>query len=779
MRGGLTASFGGSTGRGIVDTCASQQNYGNPNPRDCNNTEDWLTTVRGLASYTIPKVDVLISATVRSTPPLQVTASWQVNTASTITPILGHPPAGSTATTTITLTDNEHKLYLGGRRTTLDMRFAKVLRFSGRRADIGVDLNNALNTNYPTSYNGTFIQGTDQPNVVRPSGFLTPTAIYNPRFGTAELHAELLSSSVSIKKGAGTRKGPAPFVLLLIRPSNRFAYRCRARVHALLTFLRHRRIPPVRQRSLFRIANPGLIRPQRPLRRIFMRHLARAALCAVVVLALPTLAGAQILGTVAGSARDASGAVLPGVNVEVSSPALIERVRTATTDGTGLYRIVNLPPGVYAVTFTLQGFNTVKREQVQVQAGFTATIDGEMKVGAVQETVTVTGLSPVIDVQSAAATRSVTADTFKEIPSSGSWLQMASLVPAIRASVQDVGGVLGDQTGAMVSAHGSRSEDGVSLLDGLRIGNMYQSSNLTNMSLSPLLFEQVDVQLSGQMGETGTNGVVMNAIPKAGGNQFRGTALVSGSSPSLQGDNVTDDLEARGLLGASTKLKKLYDINGALGGPVVQDKLWFFGTSRYFTNNFYVASRFYPVDVNAFRRVDDTSNQAYGGTYTYDNNGRLTWAINDKQKLTGWYAYQYKVDPFWQIQTFTQAPEASRITTWHTQLSTFKYTYVPPSKFLIEAGVAAGGSPDTIKVDLARGRRDRDPGNGRNGCVCADLSRADRLRLRRSPAIAVVQRLRQLRHRVPQREDRDGAAARPLLARRQQRFDGRPLVRDA
>ena len=111
----------------------------------------------------------------------------------------------------------------------------------------------------------------------------------------------------------------------------------------------------------------------------------------------------------------------------------------------------------------------------------------------------------------------------------------------------------------------------------------------------------------------------MNAIPKAGGNQFRGTALVSGSSPSLQGDNVTDDLEARGLLGASTKLKKLYDINGALGGPVVQDKLWFFGTSRYFTNNFYVASRFYPVDVNAFRRVDDTSNQAYGGTYTYDN----------------------------------------------------------------------------------------------------------------------------------------------------------------
>jgi hypothetical protein len=182
LRGGLTASFGASTGRGVVDTCATVEKYGNPNTRDCRNEEDWQSTIRGLASYTIPKADVLVSATVRSTPPVQVTATWQVNTAQVITPLLGHAPAGSTATTNITLTDSEHKLYVGGRRTTVDMRFAKVLRFAGRRADIGVDLNNALNTNYATTYNGTFLNGTDQPNVVRPSGFLTPTAIYNPRF---------------------------------------------------------------------------------------------------------------------------------------------------------------------------------------------------------------------------------------------------------------------------------------------------------------------------------------------------------------------------------------------------------------------------------------------------------------------------------------------------------------------------------------------------------------------------------------------------------------------
>ena len=249
----------------------------------------------------------------------------------------------------------------------------------------------------------------------------------------------------------------------------------------------------------------------------------------------------------------------------------------------------------------------------------------------------------------------------------------------------DVGGVLGDQTGAMVSAHGSRPADGVSMIDGLRIGNMYISSNLTNMSLSPLLFDQVDVQLSGQMAETGTNGVIMNAIPKAGGNSFSGTLLANGSGPSLQGDNVTDRLQARGLLGASTTLKKLYDINGAVGGPIKQDRAWFYVTSRYFTNEYYLAGRFYPTDVTAIQRANDPSQQAFAGTYTYDNNGRVTLAISEKQKISGWYAYQYKVDPHWLLQVFNQSPEASRITTWHTQLSTTKWTYTATNRLALRS----------------------------------------------------------------------------------------------
>jgi len=432
-----------------------------------------------------------------------------------------------------------------------------------------------------------------------------------------------------------------------------------------------------------------------------MRGLA-AVLIVVGVVAFATPGYGQALGTIAGVVKDSSGAVLPGVTVEASSPALIEKTRTAVTNGAGQYSIVNLPPGRYTVAFTLTGFSTYQREGVEVAINFTSTIDVEMRLGAVSETISVTGSSPIVDVKSAAQTRSVTADIIKQLPGGGSWIQMAASVPAVRPSVTDVGGVLGDQTGAMVSAHGSANMDGVSLMDGMRIGNMYQSSNLTNMSLSPLLFDQVDVQLSGQSGESGTNGVIMNAIPRSGGNTFSGSALVNGSAPSLQASNATDRLLQRGVAGASTSLKKLYDMNGAIGGPIMQDRLWFYATSRYFTNEYYQAGLYYAVDPTAIQRVNDPSQQGYSGTYTYDNNGRVTWGITDKQKFTAWYAYQYKVDPHWVLSLNTSAPEAVRVTTWHTQLSTFKWTYTATNRLLFEVGFAPGASPDTIVAEPDR-----------------------------------------------------------------------------
>ena len=183
--------------------------------------------------------------------------------------------------------------------------------------------------------------------------------------------------------------------------------------------------------------------------------------------------------------------------------------------------------------------------------------------------------------------------------------------------------------------------------------------------------------------------------------------------------------------------------------------------------------RFYPVDPTAVVRAERHVDQAFGGTYTYDNNGRVTWAINDKQKISGWYAYQYKVDPHWLIQIFNASPEAARITTWHTQLSTTKWTYTATNKLLFEAGIAAGASPDTIKLDpdqvgqcpiqgsLAPALHLDHRADGRQ----LHLPRAHGLRLRRPAAEPDVQRVDQLRDRLAQRQGRLRDAARPLLAR--------------
>jgi hypothetical protein len=191
LRGGLTAQLGSSTGRGVVNTCETITRYApttatntgsaGPDPRGCNNAEPWQSTIRGLASYTLPKIDVLVSATVRSQPQTAITATWQVPNA-VITSALGHLPPGATAagTTNLALTDNEHRVYADERRTQVDMRFAKVLRFNRTRTDIGVDLNNLLNTNYATGFNTTYVYGTD--NTPRPSGWATPTSLYTPRF---------------------------------------------------------------------------------------------------------------------------------------------------------------------------------------------------------------------------------------------------------------------------------------------------------------------------------------------------------------------------------------------------------------------------------------------------------------------------------------------------------------------------------------------------------------------------------------------------------------------
>jgi hypothetical protein len=159
-----------------------------------------------------------------------------------------------------------------------------------------------------------------------------------------------------------------------------------------------------------------------------MRRTLGLSVLAVGLLGSPSGLYAQALGTIAGVVKDPSDAVLPGVTVEASSPALIEKTRSVVTDGRGQFSIVNLPPGNYDVSFNLTGFSTVNRQAVQVSVGVTVTVNITMRVGAVAETVTVTGETPVVDLQSTAQTTVANARAFKELPTGGSWVNMAQII---------------------------------------------------------------------------------------------------------------------------------------------------------------------------------------------------------------------------------------------------------------------------------------------------------------------------------------------------------------
>ena len=428
-----------------------------------------------------------------------------------------------------------------------------------------------------------------------------------------------------------------------------------------------------------------------------MRQMRRVGFAILTALAFAASSHAQTLGTIAGVVKDTSGAVLPGVTVEVASPALIEKTRTAVTNGAGQYAIIALPVGTYGVTFALTGFSTVKRDGVDVLANFTASVNAELKVGAVAETVTVTGESPLVDVQGTVTTRAVTSDLIKAIPNGGTMYQLAAMMPGVFISGgQDVGGSSGSPVGAQLSAHGGTGNDEVQLVDGVRVGNMMGGSR-TQQTLSPLLYDEVDVQVSGQGGESVSIGVTSNSIPRSGGNTFSGTILTNGSRPGLQTSNLTSRLQGLGLT-ATSGLKALFDVNGSIGGPIVKDRLWFYMTERYQTNSTYLAGLYYdanplPTPGNLTRAA--TSEQAYNPQYLWDNVGRLTAALTPKLRVSGFALVQRKWWPYYGING-TASPESVQEIVWPGRLYQGSATYAATSRLLFEGGFNWQDSRDTM-----------------------------------------------------------------------------------
>lgn len=343
---------------------------------------------------------------------------------------------------------------------------------------------------------------------------------------------------------------------------------------------------------------------------------------------LPALAHSQ--ASIVGVVRDTSGAVLPGVTVEVASPALIEKTRAAVTSDTGQFRIESLRPGTYSVAFTLPGFTTVVRDGIELTGNFTATINTDLRVGTLEETVTVQGAAPVVDVQGTTRQQVIRADVADAIPSGRHATALAMLIPGVRGGqVGDVGGT-SDQR-ANFDIHGS-TDGGRLEANGLRLGVTGGANTMSPTNMSAV--QELAVDTSGVSAEVVTGGVRVNMIPREGGNRFSGTSFATFTTEALQGDNF--DAALRADLGNADALKRFWDVNPGVGGPILRDRLWFYGSYKNTRSESYVAGAYVNRNANnpnVWTYDPDLTSRPFNRLRSWDMSGRLTWQAHPKLKI--------------------------------------------------------------------------------------------------------------------------------------------------
>jgi Carboxypeptidase regulatory-like domain len=304
-----------------------------------------------------------------------------------------------------------------------------------------------------------------------------------------------------------------------------------------------------------------------------MRRLQVGLGALLLLVLVPAMAFAQ--ATITGVVKDASGAILPGVTVEASSPVLIEKTRAAVTDSTGTYRIVDLRPGTYSVSFALTGFSTVKRDGVELAGSFTATINADMKVGALEETITVTGETPIVDTQSVRRQVVISDEVIKSMPAARAYAGMMMLIPA---TITQAGANLDVQItpGMLVfGGAGGRNNEARLQVDGLNTGAAFNGGGVSSYVPDIGNAQEIATTTSGGLGEAEVGGPSFSIVPKTGGNSIKGALYASGVTSGMVGSNYTDTLKTAGLT-SPQQLEKVWDYNVGVGGPIKKDKVWFF-----------------------------------------------------------------------------------------------------------------------------------------------------------------------------------------------------------
>ncbi len=407
---------------------------------------------------------------------------------------------------------------------------------------------------------------------------------------------------------------------------------------------------------------------------------------AAFVGALLVSAVASAQSVITGTVRDGQGAAMPGVTVEAASPVLIERVRAVVSDGNGSYRITDLRPGLYSVTFTLPGFSTYKRDGFELSSDFTATLNAELKIGALEETITVTGESPIVDVSSTSRVQVLSREVLDAVPSGRTIYAMSQLVTGVALAGPDVGGSRGMQQTYM-STRGLTSANNIVQIDGLMINGL-DGDGAVQQYVNNQMIQEMSYTTAGAGADVSPGGVRVNIVMKDGGNRYNGTFFGAWNDGKWQSDNMTDALRARGLR-AADKVKKIYEFSGGFGGPIKRDKVWFFAAGRLsgvyapIADTFFVPSGATQADCQAGRV---SCEQGIDDQFINSATLRLTWQVSGRNKLSVYYEEIDKFrghgmnagdDPLTASQIWTSPRYNDAVLKWTSAIS---------SKLLFDAG---------------------------------------------------------------------------------------------
>ncbi|MFO7867419.1 MAG: TonB-dependent receptor [Candidatus Aminicenantes bacterium] len=335
-------------------------------------------------------------------------------------------------------------------------------------------------------------------------------------------------------------------------------------------------------------------------------------------------------GAINGRVTDQDGEPLPGVAVTITSPAMIQGIRSAVTTENGTFRFVSLPVGNYEVTYELQGFKTLIKKDVGVSIGTTTTVNAALEITAVEETITVIGEAPVIDVKSSSIRTNFTTDMMQKIPSARDPWVLMEMTPGMVMNSQNVGGSESGQQ-SRGYAYGSSSNQTAYNIDGIQVTDA-AAAGASAMYFDFDSFAEISIQTGAHSVDVQTSGVVLDMITKSGGNRFSGGISAYGQTENFQANNIPDEPEYEGV-GFGNPMDYLYDYGGDLGGPIIKDRLWFYTAFRRTEVNRFLIG--YEVDGKPGTEYSDLKHWT----------GKLTWRITDNNQLVGWVNYDAKAMP--------------------------------------------------------------------------------------------------------------------------------------